>query len=139
MQVHPRSAEIFSNNVIVRTSSHLPRQSNTRYTSVWVERFQTTAASAILHESEMQVNCYLPKVGQQVGCCRSAIPMHKKINETASSCTRGHEKNRARLTPLNFRIRFFVLKREKSIPNSSTWLPMDFLKSLLFLKAGVAE
>ena len=57
VQVHPRSAEIFSNNVIVRTSSHLPRQSNTRYTSVWVKRFQTTAASAILHESEMQVNC----------------------------------------------------------------------------------
>ena len=35
----------------------LRRQSNTRCTSVWVKRFHTTAARAILHESELQVNC----------------------------------------------------------------------------------
>ena len=42
-------------------------------------------------------------------------------------------------TPFRFRIQFFVFKGNKSIPKSSTWLPMNFLRSLFFLKAGVAE
>ena len=35
-------------------------------------------------------------------------------------------------TPFRFRIQFFVLKGNKSIPKSSTWLPMNFLRSLFF-------
>ena len=133
VQIHHRSAEIFSNNVLARTFIHLPRQSNTllhkcsgkafpNYRGVCHSAWKWNA-SRLQTTPELQ-----PKQKHSLKNIR------KRGNRPISM-----ENVIVRTLSVNSGFNFSSLRGQNQFPCQDHVLPMDFVKSFFVCKAAVAE